>query len=60
MSRRDARLPVRLQMSRRLWPLVLLTAILAVFAMVRTIRAEADRAHRAALQVTEEVATSVP
>jgi len=31
-------------MTRRLWPLILLTALLAVVAFVRTLRAETARA----------------
>ena len=35
-------------MSRRLWPLILLTAVLAVTALVRTFQAEAARARAVA------------
>jgi len=45
-----------ISMSRRLWPLILLTLVLAVSAFVKTFQAEEARSHAAA--VAAAVATS--
>lgn len=46
-------------MTRRLWPLILLTAVLAITALVRTLRAESNRDRMMARpESADEVASS--